>query len=248
MAEQIKLYSNLSWLWRMWGDPAGEYARYNHKVISWITKHSRRKYHTLLDLGCGGGKNVFTLKHHYQVTGLDLSPEMLSLCHELNPETPTICADMRDFSLENPFDIIYIDDAISYVTSREDLLRVLRCCLKSLAPDGLMVLTPDLFKEDFVQNETEIFQSIPHQLHPDTEVTYITNNYDPDPSDDIYECLFLYLIRQRGILTLEREVHTLGIFERDTWLGVLAELDLCVHQELFTEDDHQYTVYVLSKS
>ena len=36
MRESIKLYSNLSWLWRMWGDPEEDYAPYNRYVMSWL--------------------------------------------------------------------------------------------------------------------------------------------------------------------------------------------------------------------
>lgn len=206
-----------------------------------------QNYTSLLDLGCGGGKNIFTLKHHFQVTGLDISPDMLALCRELNPDVSTICADMRDFTVDEAFDVIYIDDAISYINTKDDVRRVLKNCCKHLAEDGLMILTPDVFKEDFIQHETDVFQSIKHKLHPEVEVTYITNNYDPDPEDDSYECTFVYLIRQKGRLTLDQELHVLGVFSLDTWLGWFAELGLECRQETHIEDGHSYKVFILSK-
>jgi cyclopropane fatty-acyl-phospholipid synthase-like methyltransferase len=39
----------------------------------------------LLDIGCGGGKNVLNLNQDFDVTGLDLSPVMLAQSKELNP-------------------------------------------------------------------------------------------------------------------------------------------------------------------
>lgn len=107
------------------------------------------------------------MKHHFQVTGLDISPDMLALCRELNPDVPTICADMQDFTVDEAFDVIYIDDAISYINTKDDVRRVLKNCCKHLAEDGLMILTPDVFKEDFIQHETDVFQSIKHKLHPE---------------------------------------------------------------------------------
>lgn len=41
----------------------------------------------MLDIGCGGGKNVFNLKGKFSVTGVDLSPAMLAQARLLNPES-----------------------------------------------------------------------------------------------------------------------------------------------------------------
>jgi len=52
----------------MWGDPTVEYAHYCAHVNRLIRQHAQRPVASLLNIGCGGGKNVFNLKEHYQVT------------------------------------------------------------------------------------------------------------------------------------------------------------------------------------
>ena len=68
------LYTDLAWLWPMWGDAATEYAHYCQHVTGLIRQYAKRPATTLLDIGCGGGKNVLNLKREFNVTGVDLSP------------------------------------------------------------------------------------------------------------------------------------------------------------------------------
>ena len=83
----------------MRGDAADEYAHYCRHVASLIEQHAERPAGTLLDIGCGGGKNVFNLKGTFSVTGVDLSPTMLAQARDLNPESTFVHGDMRTFRL-----------------------------------------------------------------------------------------------------------------------------------------------------
>ena len=114
---------DLAWLWPLWGEPS-EYAPYCAHVTRLIRQYARREVRSLLNLGCGGGKNIFNLRQDFAVTGLDISPAMLDLARRLNPECRFVQADMRTFSLPERFDAILIDDAISYMTTEADLRAV----------------------------------------------------------------------------------------------------------------------------
>jgi SAM-dependent methyltransferase len=226
-----RLYSDLAWLWPLWGDPDGEYAEWCAHVVAMIEKHAQREVRTLLDLGCGGGKNAYNLKRHYSVVGLDLSNEMLANARKLNPDCAFVRGDMRDFSLPERFDAILIDDAVSYMTSRDDLLRLFRVAYRHLEPGGVMVVSPDATKETFRQNETRISYAEPKAKPEGVDVVFIENNYDPDPTDDTYEGLILYLIREQGKLRVEVDHHTLGIFAADVWPTLLSEVGYEVHDD-----------------
>jgi len=63
--------TDLAWLWPMWGDAYTEHAHYGQHVTDLIRQYATRKSATLLDIGCGGGKNVWNLKREFNVTGLD---------------------------------------------------------------------------------------------------------------------------------------------------------------------------------
>ncbi len=231
-----RLYSDLAWLWPLWGDPDGEYAEWCAHVVAMIEKHSEREVHTLLNLGCGGGKNVYNLKRRYEVTGLDLSPAMLANARKLNPECTFVQGDMRDFSLPRRFDAILIDDAVAYMTSQEDLRRLFRAAYRHLEPGGVAIVSPDGTKETFEQNETHISHAEAKARPPDVDVVFIENNYDPDPTDDTYEGLIVYLIREDGKLRVEVDHHTLGIFAAEVWPTLLREAGFVVFDDSWRPD------------
>ncbi len=218
-----RLYSDLAWLWPLWGDPDGEYAEWCAHVVEMIEKHARREVKTLLNLGCGGGKNAYNLKRHYRATGLDLSNDMLANARRLNPDIELVQGDMREFSLSKRFDAILIDDAVAYMTSQEDLRRVFRAAHRHLEPGGVVIVSPDGTKETFEQNGTRVSHAEAKARPAGVDVVFIENNYDPDPGDDTYEGLIVYLIRERGKLRVEVDRHTLGLFAAAVWPRLLRE-------------------------
>lgn len=228
-----RLYSDLAWLWPLWGDPDGEYAEWCAHVVAMIEKHAKREVRSLLNLGCGGGKNVYNLKRRYEVTGLDLSPAMLANARKLNPECEFVQGDMRDLSLPTRFDAILIDDAVAYMTSEEDLLRVFRAAHRHLEPGGVVIVSPDGTKETFEQNETHISHAEAKARPAGVDVVFIENDYDPDPTDDTYEGLIVYLIRENGKLRVEVDRHTLGIFAADVWPALLRQVGFAVFDDFW---------------
>lgn len=132
----LRLYDDLAWLWPMWGRPEA-YAGYCAHVGRLLQAHARIPVRTLLDVGCGGGKNVFNLKRACEVTGLDLSPRMLEHARELNPECEFVQGDMRVFRLERTFDAVLMDDSISYMASVADLRSAFAAAWRHLRPGGI---------------------------------------------------------------------------------------------------------------
>jgi SAM-dependent methyltransferase len=127
----LRLYTDLAWLWPLWGDHETEYAQYCEYLLRLFDQHARRPLESLLVISCGGGKNVYSLKKRYRVTGLDLSPVMLELAAGLNPECEFVEGDMRHFALGRRFDAILLDDGVSHMTSRADLkAAVLEGCVR----------------------------------------------------------------------------------------------------------------------
>ena len=147
MHNTFRLFSDLAWLWPLWGDATEEYAPYCDHVARMIHRYSRRRVATLLNIGCGGGKNVFNLKNHYRVTGLDLSPAMIAQAERLNPGCRFVEGDMRTFSLGETFDAVLMDDAISFMANRDDFSAAFRKAYDHLNPGGVLIATPDVTSE-----------------------------------------------------------------------------------------------------
>jgi SAM-dependent methyltransferase len=221
-----RLYNDLAWLWPIWED-VEVYKAESRLFAKLIKKHSKIKAHTLLDMGCGGGKNVFHLKKRFAVTGIDVSRPMLANAKTQNPDCRFRMADMRSFDLKKRFDSVFINDAVTYITTKRDLLKVFRCAHKHLKPAGVMITHPDECKEQFKQNETNIWTS----RTDDMDITFIENQYDPNPKDNTFEKRLVYLIREKGKLRTERDLHVCGLFSLDIWRESLRQVGFEVVEE-----------------
>lgn len=244
MNDTCHLYTDLAWLWPLWGDATTEYAHYCQHVTALIRQHAKRPATTLLDMGCGGGKNALNLKREFDVTGVDLSFTMLEQAKNLNPECTFVQGDMRTCRLGRTFDAVLMDDAISYMSCLTDLVAAFRIAHAHLNPGGVLVVTPDVTTETFIQNKTALTPASRDGL----DVVFVENVYDPDPADEQYETTILYLIRDHGRLRIETDHWTMGMFPLDTWRHVLRETGFEVHEGRYRPGEDEYTVFACTKT
>jgi SAM-dependent methyltransferase len=79
-----------------------------------------------LDLACGTGTVSEKLKPYFEITGLDLDPEMLKMYSKRNPECQTILGSMSDLKGLGYFDaILLFGDSLNYVLGLDELKSVL---------------------------------------------------------------------------------------------------------------------------
>jgi SAM-dependent methyltransferase len=237
-----RLYNDLAWIWPIWGS-VEEYRPESEDAVKLIREFARIEAKTLLDITCGGGKNDFTLKKYFDVTGLDLSAAMLEGARKLNPECTYIQGDMRDFNLGSQFDAVYINDGIAYITTEEDLGKTFLRAYEHLKPGGVMVTIAENYKGNFKQNETKVF----HSTSDEPLIIYIENNYDPDSLDTIAETTFVYLIREKGKLRIEHDFHTFGLFTIQAWREKLKEAGFEIQERDFTYEGESYRTFICVK-
>jgi SAM-dependent methyltransferase len=176
---------------------------------------------TLLELGSGGGNNASHLKARFTCTLTDISPDMLALSRTLNPECEHLDGDMRTLRLGREFDVVFIHDAISYLTTEEDLRAAIETAAAHVRPGGVVVLTPDATSEIF-QPKTD------HGGHDGDDGRSLRFlEWTHAATGSTYEVD--YLIIARGPGEEERVVHdrhTLGVFPRSTWEALIAQAGL----------------------
>ena len=116
----MHMYSDLAPWFHLLTHPSdyGDEAAFVTRVVDEVAIGDAR---TLLELGSGGGNNASHLKTRFTCTLTDISPEMLALSRSLNPECEHLEGDMRTLRLGREFDVVFIHDAISYLTTEEDL-------------------------------------------------------------------------------------------------------------------------------
>ena len=177
--------------------------------------------HTLLELGSGGGNNASHLKARFHCTLTDISPEMLALSRTLNPECEHLEGDMRTLRLGRTFDVVFVHDAISYLTTEDDLGAAVETAAAHVRPGGVVILTPDA--------TTEIFEpKTDHGGHDGEDgrsLRYL--EWTHAATGSTYEVDYLIIARGPGDdVRVVHDRHVLGVFPRATWERLLSEAGL----------------------
>jgi SAM-dependent methyltransferase len=169
------------------------------------------------------------------MTLVDLSPGMLAVSRELNPECEHIQGDMRTVRLGRTFDAVFVHDAIAYMTTAQDLHQVVKTACVHCRPGGVALFCPDSTKESFCPYT----RHGGHDGH-DRALRYLEWVWDPDPADSTCVVDFAYLLRDsRGAVRVEQDRHFCGLFARADWLQFLAEVGFDP-QMLTSDDDEEY--------
>lgn len=178
---------------------------------------------TLLELGSGGGNNASHLKARFACTLTDISPEMLALSRTLNPECEHLEGDMRALRLGRTFDVVFLHDAVSYLTSEDDLRRAIETAAIHVRPGGAVILTPDATSEIFKPNTDHGG----HDGDDGRSLRYLEWTHEPEPDGTTY--VVDYAIATQGAEQPFRVIHdrhTLGLFPASTWTRLLSAAGL----------------------
>ncbi|NTW95119.1 MAG: class I SAM-dependent methyltransferase [Erysipelotrichaceae bacterium] len=111
-----------------------------------------------LDLACGTGTISEKLKAYFDVTGLDLDPEMLKVYSRRNPDCQTILGSMSDLKALGYFDaILLFGDSLNYVLGLDELKRVLSEAVSHLKDQAVFLFDMhtenryEEFKEEYLE-------------------------------------------------------------------------------------------------
>jgi SAM-dependent methyltransferase len=216
----VHMYSDLAPWFHLLTHPSdyADEAAFVRRVVDDVAIGEAR---TLLELGSGGGNNASHLKARFACTLTDISPEMLALSRALNPECEHLEGDMRTLRLGRTFDVVFIHDAVSYLTTDSDLRAAIETAAAHVRPGGVVILTPDATSDIFTPrtdhggHDGDDGRSLRYLewIHPTTGSTY-----DVD-----------YLIIARGPggeVRVVHDRHVLGLFARATWERLIEETGL----------------------
>ena len=233
--KQNRLYDELAHLWPLVSPPEdyAEEARYWRRALRAKLGPGR---HRILEMGVGGGHNLSHLTGDFDATAVDISEKMLYLSRKLNPGVEHHLGDMRSIRLGRTFKAVLIHDAISYMLTEGDLRDAFDTARAHLEPGGALIVAPDWFAESFKG---------PSVLHwtrskDDMELTMIEYISDPDSADTTIESIFFYILRERGSLLVEQDLHITGLFPLDTWLRLMGDAGFQVEQVNYPVHDGGY--------
>jgi SAM-dependent methyltransferase len=214
-----RLYTDLAAWWPLISPPS-QYAEEAADLLPDLLGATDPPPRTLLELGCGGGSLAWHLKKHLTLTLTDLSPQMLANSRAVNPECEHALGDMRTIDLGRQFDVVFIHDAIMYMTDEASVRAALANARRHCRPGGALVVVPDCVRETF-EPETD------HGGEDGEDgraVRFLDWTWDPDPNDTTFETVYALVLREAGgSVRVEMDRHTEGMFPRASWLKWMAE-------------------------
>lgn len=212
-----RLYRELTDWYRLL-TPVSDYAEEAAFYRRVFEKHCDEPPKTLLDLGSGAGHNAAYLKSTLACTLVDISPAMLALSRQLNPECEHVQGDIRAIRLGRLFGRVLLHDAVNYMASRADLQSAIATAFEHTAPGGVALFQPDFVSETF-EPGTDTGGS-------DAEgrgLRYLEWRWIPEGSQEIYVADMAYLLRdETGAVEVCHDRHVMGLFPRSLWLDLIA--------------------------
>jgi ubiquinone/menaquinone biosynthesis C-methylase UbiE len=123
---------------------------------------------TIVDLGCGTGNLSIPLAAQgFQVTGLDLSEDMLAVAEQKQSEQPSqhrggavrwIQQDLREWELGEEVDVaISFCDSLNYLLEEDDIVDAFRQTYAGLKPGGLFLFDVHTPQQLFAYAESQPF-------------------------------------------------------------------------------------------
>ncbi|MDN2452623.1 class I SAM-dependent methyltransferase [Lactobacillus sp. UCMA15818] len=191
------------------------------KLVDTVTSKQKKK---LLDLACGAGRlAVLLAKSGYQVTGADLSEEMLALAEararKARVELELLQVNMTDLNELENFDVVTCGlDSLCYLADNEELLQTFREVAGHLNKDGIFifdVLSPyqtDVIYPGYMYNYTT------------QEQAFLWESFAGEvPHSVIHDLTFFVADKKKLSYQRYEETHYERTYELDVYLELLAK-------------------------
>ncbi len=153
----------------------------------------------VLELGCGTGRITIPIAEDgYDIIGLDISKKFLKRGKEKakkeGSDVSWIEGDMRNFSLDKSFNLIFIPfNSIQHILSLEDLERVFQNVKRHLNPEGRFItefFNPDL---DILNRDPQKEHEVIEYEDPDSEgKVEITEKTSYEKAEQILHLTWFY--------------------------------------------------------
>ncbi len=210
----MRLYHELA-DWYPLLSPRDDYAEEAEELWRLILEQCGGPPARVLELGCGAGHLASFLRDRVALTLTDVAPRMLELARAVNPGVPTHLGDMRALRLSERFDLVYVHDAVQYMSTRDDLIAALRT---ARAHADRVIVLPDYVKETF-EPVTD------HDGHdaPDGRAFRYMEWLRRDGPDRFVVHYTGVCVHADGRVEPFYDRHVEGLFSVDEWRGAMHE-------------------------
>ncbi|HCV2704009.1 TPA: class I SAM-dependent methyltransferase [Staphylococcus aureus] len=200
-----------------------------------IVKNHCKDESNILDIGCGTGSLTVQLEALGNVTGMDLSVDMLTVAAQKSANVNWLEGDMTSFDLQQQFDIITIFcDSLNYLQDETAVIETFINVYRHLADSGVFIFdvhtvykTMTLFNnQSYIDDKGDIFLA-----------------WDAVQGDlplSVYHDMTFFIRHEDETYSRFDESHFQRTFDEKTYLSWLTQVGF-KHVETFTDfniDEH----------
>ena len=215
---QHKLYTDLAWLYDRIYPRIFDYRGLYDALAGFLEANSCRR---ILEVACGTGRLMAILEEKgYEVTGLDLSREMLDIAR-------TRCAgkllrqDMRETRVEGTFDaLLCLGRSFGYMLTDDDACRALEGFNRALRDGGILIL--DSFDAEITRRyQFGILRESVYEFE-DMKITRRSKSSDYNEIDITWFVEWEYII-ENGERRVVRDQTRLRSYDKSHLLEILLD-------------------------
>jgi ubiquinone/menaquinone biosynthesis C-methylase UbiE len=190
------------------------------RIHNIIQENKVSQGNSLLDAACGTGNHLVHLKEKYDVTGLDISEEMLAIARKKMPEIELVHGSMTSMNLNRKVDVITcLFGSITYLTTTKDLSDAIHSFSNHLVPGGVVLIEP-LFTKETVRHGSLGISCIDN---PELKLARV--NMSRIEGDVAYLDFHFLLATKEGVEHFV-DPSPMGIFSRNTFMSLMKESGL----------------------
>ncbi len=152
----------------------------------------------VLDLACGTGISTALIDEDYNVTGADLSGDMLEIAEEKDLEADFVQADMRDLPFEEEFDaVVMYGQPFSHLESPSEVRDAAESIYSSLNENG--VLLTDFFPAE--GGRIDRMGPVETEFDDDHRASMVADFSDYDPQKQTWKGKITFWLDRGGFTT-----------------------------------------------
>ncbi|MBX5318386.1 class I SAM-dependent DNA methyltransferase [Staphylococcus caprae] len=184
-----------------------------------VESFSKQQINEILDLGCGTGSLTHRLVTLGNVTGMDLSIDMLTIANEKTNNVRWLEGDMTDFNLNQKFNVITIFcDSLNYLPTIDDVRNTFKSVYQHLTNDGVF-----LFDVHTVHKMNTLFNN---QSYID-ETDDVFLGWEAIRGDEplsVYHEMSFFILEKDGSYRRFNESHYQRTYEEEIYKSLLKEI------------------------
>jgi SAM-dependent methyltransferase len=214
-------------------EDGGEYDRLGHhhhtdEEVTFYTAHALLGILNgkALELACGTGRLTVPLaKQGICITGIDNSPEMLTVAREKAAHEDVridfVEADMRSFLLGKRFDLIFLpNNSLAHLHQLSDIQSCFSSVLRHLTENGRFIIDTFNPSLSLLTRDPEADYPVADYTRPDGKTVSVTETVRYDPDTQISHALWRYRAESEPDVVRSLDLRMFFPQELDALLGL----------------------------